>query len=859
MRNLCYLVALSCLPVMAVSHWNGGRTVPVHRLTPRDHEGQKVSSTQALARPISTVQTCGQCHDVDAMKGANHFRTGLDATDAQSSVVVEPWFWTDDKTGTAIPLTLHGQQGAYTPAALGLSCWQWTKLFGRSFPGGGVGNDPRAMQSADGAKQRWFVTGGLEPNCLACHQQSGYDSSEWARQVLRENWRGAMTAASGLAIVDGMNERLNSTWDLAMGSDNPDDHLFRVPEKTIYDPSRFDTKDRCVFNVGKPKNENCLACHGVSEKGMPSHAIEGDVHLKHGLSCIDCHQNGMDHQVATTSCAGCHTAAKGAGPKPVHAGIPLVHFQKLACTVCHSGVTKDGELALVRTSRANRIGIYGRAQWATDCPYIVEPVFVKNAKGVVEPCRMMWPSGFYRAAEKGALKPIPPEEAQKLAGDAFDVVKRVETALAMLDDTSNLPGVPKLKEDLSLVYQAATNEIPFITATDRIKDEFLKLLITIYNAQIDRTETPADAKVRVAAVREGKVYTLVLKVLDDKGHLGEAVEECPGVAVPANEPFPVGTLSADGKSFIPFVDRWTIEQYFKVKGNEQPITKEMLARALKNAGKDVRYLSAGLVFSLDEKGALVETAGVAEAQPVSWPLAHDVRAARQARGAAPVKCADCHTGDSKFFLGEIKPTGPVQEVSGPVVKQADLLRVCSCYHTVLGSTFAMRPLLKVTLWTIFSLMCLFLAAAAGVALTRLGEWFTANTREFLGGLIKWVLDMGLIVCLGYLLLSGVIGWLCGGMSSWVLVGHMMAGGGFAGCAVLLMAIRAKERTTKLWSGVVWAFWVLFAAGTIFTAVMPMMTVFGSHGQEILLWSHRCVSLCFACASAVLCQLLRLRK
>ena len=158
-------------------------------------------------------------------------------------------------------------------------------------------------------------------------------------------------------------------------------------------------------------------------------------------------------------------------------------------------------------------------------------------------------------------------------------------------------------------------------------------------------------------------------------------------------------------------------------------------------------------------------------------------------------------------------------------------------------------------WSSNSFPC---GALLGV-LGMFDEWFTANTREFLGGLIKWVLDMGLIVCLGYLLLSGVIGWLCGGMSSWVLVGHMMAGGGFAGCAVLLMAIRAKERTTKLWSGVVWAFWVLFAAGTIFTAVMPMMTVFGSHGQEILLWSHRCVSLCFACASAVLCQLLRLRK
>ena len=47
-------------------------------------------------------------------------------------------------------------------------------------------------------------------------------------------------------------------------------------------------------------------------------------------------------------------------------------------------------------------------------------------------------------------------------------------------------------------------------------------------------------------------------------------------------------------------------------------------------------------------------------------------------------------------------------------------------------------------------------------------------------------------------------------------------------------------------------WVLFAAGTVFTAVMPMMTVFGSHGQEILLWSHRCVSISFAVVSGLIC-------
>lgn len=829
-------LSLASLPAFAASHWNGGRTVPVHKLAPRDAEGEKVSPSGRLPRPISLAQTCGQCHDVAAMHRGSHFRTGLDAGDAPASVTVEPWFWADEATGTAIPLSLHGQTGAWRPGDVGLSCWEWTKLFGRHFPGGGIACDTNALNEVAGARQRWFVTGALGPNCLACHQQEGYDSSEWARQVLRENWQGAATAASGLAAVGGMNERLEATWAAA---ENPDDHLFKVPETTAYDPAKFDEKGRCNFNVGKPKNENCLACHGVSQKGMPSHAISGDVHLQRGMRCVDCHQNGMDHRVATKSCASCHVEKDGAGPKPVHAGIPLVHFQKLACTVCHAGVTEGGRLAQVRTARANRIGVYGRAQWATDCPVILEPVFVKNAQGVVEPRRMMWPSGFHRVAEGGALKPVPPTEAAALAGDAFTVVERVTAALELLKETDGPVGVTTLRGDGVPVYRTPTNDVPYIAAEDRCAGEFRNLLATLFNAKV------GVSKEKVAACRAGKVYTI-----DGAG----GVTACEGVVAPTNA-FPVGTLSADGTAFVPMLDAWTLEQYAKVRDAEQPFTEEMVRRALVHAGKGVCYVAGGLVFSLGADGALVKTPGAPEAQPVSWPVGHDVRAARQARGAAPAKCAACHTADSAFFLGKIAPTGPVQEAAVPFVSQAELLGVDGFYYATLGTTFAMRPLFKVFLWTVFGLLCLFAAAAAAVALNRLGRWISDNSDDFIWGFAKWVVDVGFVCCLVYLALSGVVGWLCGAMTGWWLVLHMVAGGGFAAGVVLIAGMRAAERTERnLWMSLAWAFWTLLAAGTLFTAVMPMMTVFGSHGQDVLLWSHRCVALAFAAVSALVCGL-----
>ena len=614
------------------SHWNGGRTVPVHKLAPCDANGDKVSVRGRMPEPISQVKTCGQCHEVAAIAGGSHFRTGLSTNEAPPTVNFEPWFFVDGTNGPVTALSLCGLAGTKSPADIGMTAWQWTKTFGRCFPGGGIGSDTNAMEEVGGEKSRWFVTGPLEANCLACHQQTAYDSSEWARQVLRENFRGAATAASGFGDVGGMNERLDDAWDQFVG-ENKDDHLFRVPENVTYDLTKFDARGRCTFAVGKPKNERCLACHAVTEKGMASHEIQGDVHLQRGMKCIDCHHNGMDHRMETKSCASCHIDPKGAGPRPVHEGFPTVHFEKLSCTVCHSGVTAGGQVAQVRTARANRIGIYGRAQWATDVPYIIEPVFVKGDDGVVRPCRMTWTA----------------------------------------------PG----------------------------------------------------------------------------------------------------------------------------------------------------------------------------ADPIWWPFAHDVRPARQARGARPVKCADCHTADSNFFFGKVTPVFP-DGSKGESVCQSKFLKADWLYHRFFGMVFLFRPLFKVVLWTVFGVLCLFAAAAAAVSLKKLCGQINEATLGFIWGAFRFVLDAAMIASIAYLTVSGVIGWLCGGMTWWWIVLHMVAGGVLAGSLLLLMFFRHHVRTERTVPAVVWALWVLFAAGTVFTAVMPMMTVFGMEGQHFLLWSHRCVALSFTALSGLLC-------
>ena len=276
-NSLAFLAAVVVSFAAFAGEFNGGRTVPVHRFVPVDRDGDKVSVRARMPAAMSQEKTCAQCHDVDKMHGGSHFRAG-GTNDAVNKVNREPWFLCSTNSGTCRVLTLADRGG--------LSAWEWVKNFGWAFPGGGLASCPKAMSEAAGDRQRWFVTGALEMNCLACHSQDDYDVSEWAKQTLRENWSGAALAAAGYARVDGMNERLDSSWDSHI-AENPDDHLFKVPENITYDPARFDDKGRATFRVGKPKNENCLACHSAAEADAKSCEMTGDVHLQRGMRCID--------------------------------------------------------------------------------------------------------------------------------------------------------------------------------------------------------------------------------------------------------------------------------------------------------------------------------------------------------------------------------------------------------------------------------------------------------------------------------------------------------------------------------------------------------------------------------------------
>jgi hypothetical protein len=878
------------------SHWDGGRNTPVHRLALRDESGEAIAPGDPLALPVSTRQTCGQCHDYDAIASGWHFN--MSSTNAVSGRMSEPWFLIDPLSGSQIPMSLRDWAGTYKPKQIGLTDWEWVYAFGRHLPGGDIA-DPVDPYTEGGVRARWDVSGPLEVNCFVCHSQSkAYDHSEWVRLIARQNFRWAATGALGLGEVLGMGSRVPDYWNELRGL-NRDDAVYAVPPHIAYDTRQFDPKDRAVLDVGVPRKENCLNCHSASQVGMPHKDIDGDVHLRAGMSCTDCHKNGENHAIArgfegdktgamdktraTASCVGCHMgtdvakAGRFGAPQPKHVGIPVSHFSTLACTACHSGVTEGGDLAQVRTSRANRMGVYGRARWVTPQPFMIEPVFVKNEAGKIEPRRMVWPAfwGSRDAKDESKLTPMRPDDVDAACAGLLDVREQVGAALAMFATDPNV-ATPVLAADGKLFVKNADGVIvpsgkaekasgwcyraengslaPVLPAFDPLADtdKMTSEQATAFTAnQKTLANLLQTLDAAPAAQTHGYGAAVIASHVYFRGGENDAVIST-NIADKADAP-KVGWYK-DGV-FTPLLSDYVIRNAVALSGTECTLTEEMVASGLKRlaeAGtKHAAYVAHGQVWSLGADGKLVSKVEKV-ADPVSWAVGHDVRPARLARGAKPAKCADCHTPDSKFFFAKVESTGPLLTAHTLVKAQSAFMSLRGSYHKVFGTTFLMRPFFKIFLWAVFAFVLLVAVAFVAAAMPQLlaaGGIPYGKPNEKLFVLADKGAAIGLFAAGVYLGLSGLAGWFLHLLTGYVLVFHMVAGGLFAFCLILLIWFRGANRLSNPKRVVLWALVMALGVGVIFTAVAPMMTWFGSEWQHTLIWGHRLTTMGFLAVSA----------
>lgn len=427
---------------------DGSRAVAVHLIPLIDEEGGKIIPDYVPVLPFSVRQTCSDCHDYGKVSRGWHFNavdpnipTGRNG---------QPWILVDSAIATQIPLSYRAWPGTYRPQQLGVSAWQFVQLFGRQMPGGGPGE---LLDKSDKPEEiiRSFVSGKLEINCLTCHNaHPGQDQAEYAVQIARQNFRWAATAASEFASVTGIAKDLPDTYDYLMPA-VMDDTRLRPPAVT-YRGNIFDDKKNVLFDiVRKVPNNRCYFCHSNRDidKARPSKwTKDEDVHLAAGLLCVDCHRNGLEHNItrgyedeasvsanplaAVSSCKGCHmpqgssaspTAGRLGAPIPKHAGIPPVHFDKLTCTACHSGPWPVQKTYRTQTARAHGLGVHNIIKSDEMLPHIMSPVFARGPDGKIGAHKLFWPA-FWASLKDKKVTPLNLEIVRRTAGVILAKTKR---------------------------------------------------------------------------------------------------------------------------------------------------------------------------------------------------------------------------------------------------------------------------------------------------------------------------------------------------------------------------------------------------------------------------------------------------
>lgn len=408
---------------------SGSRSNFVHVIPLLDEGGIQLTLEDDPPLPFSTKQTCAlKCHSYDKITSGWHFNyMDVSQNPGRSG---HPWIYADPQTGTQIPLSYRGWAGAYKPSEVGMSDWDFMKHFGRHLPGGGVGE----LQGDLGVDKvmRSLVSGRLEANCLACHDtETAHDQAKYAENIAKENFRWAATATAPFADVEGSSTELPDTYDYLMPDMLVDSKI--SPPSVHYQSNRFNHNQDVFIDVKREvPNERCYFCHTtlvVGQERNEKWMMDEDVHIAAGMKCVDCHCNGIDHNIVrgyegedeisnnplakALTCEGCHlgndasipTAGRLTAPVPQHKGIPPIHFENMACTSCHSGPWLGDSTQKVKTSFAHALGTHGVNKNADSLPHIITPVMARNANGKIAPHNLIYPS-YWGAINGDDISPL---------------------------------------------------------------------------------------------------------------------------------------------------------------------------------------------------------------------------------------------------------------------------------------------------------------------------------------------------------------------------------------------------------------------------------------------------------------------
>ena len=285
-----------------------------------DSNGENVLTS---GEAISSMQTCGQCHDTDYIQ-QHAFHSDLGLSDYQNTADLNASSGTFGKWD---PLTYRylSQAG---DERLDLSTAEWLMLNGVRVVGGGpaaTSREGRSLESLSGNANNyetailnengqveawdWKTSGTMEMNCFLCHLDS--PNLQARETFIEKGLFGDVNTATvtGFGVVE-YNES-TETWEWNPEAFNPDTNELKTELVRIQDPT----------------NANCAACHGAVHTGItepltytacdldyPQTATTGqvvasqrisesgvnlqnkdeltrswDIHAERQLGCTDCH------------------------------------------------------------------------------------------------------------------------------------------------------------------------------------------------------------------------------------------------------------------------------------------------------------------------------------------------------------------------------------------------------------------------------------------------------------------------------------------------------------------------------------------------------------------------------------------
>jgi thiosulfate reductase cytochrome b subunit len=305
---------------------------PMHpTFTLLDSNGVNVLESK---QAVSTMQTCGQCHDAEYIAShAYHSDLGL----SDYAVSKDSWNTSNGLFGKFDPIS-YRYLSPTGDERIDLTTPDWLKTYGWRVPGGGPAETSRSGQpltslspdandpetSVYNSKSNsfeawdWTQSGVIEMNCFLCHMETP-NNDQRVSMIERGDFGWANTAT---LIGTGIVERSSSglAWNEAAFDENGE-------LKADY------------VQLGDPTNANCAACHGeihedpitpleltacdvkqtqtattgqvissqkISESGVnlsnkASLDYAWDIHAERALKCTDCHYslNNPSHQLDT--------------------------------------------------------------------------------------------------------------------------------------------------------------------------------------------------------------------------------------------------------------------------------------------------------------------------------------------------------------------------------------------------------------------------------------------------------------------------------------------------------------------------------------------------------------------------------